>query len=184
MDIIEISMNLTIIILLLSCTISTSLLHSVYSKKVNNVLLKSITSYEGSKLTTCLHASVDSYIQEARELLSSNVSDSDIMKVAVLLVIKENEKGTALKDKEKETALLVAENEKGTALLKREAQVALSMKENYYLKKLSILSQRYHMKFYLLIPLDTNTYISQDNCWKNSSLTSSIFIRITKNSKP
>lgn len=164
MDIIEISMNLTIIILLLLCTISTSLLHSVYSKKVNNVLLKSITSYEGSKLTTCLHASVDSYIQEARELLSSNVSDSDIMKVAVLLVIKENEKGTAL--------------------LKREAQVALSMKENYYLKKLSILSQRYHMKFYLLIPLDTNTYISQDNCWKNSSLTSSIFIRITKNSKP
>jgi hypothetical protein len=157
-------MNLTIIILLLLCTISTSLLHSVYSKKVNNVLLKSITSYEGSKLTTCLHASVDSYIQEARELLSSNVSDSDIMKVAVLLVIKENEKGTAL--------------------LKREAQVALSMKENYYLKKLSILSQRYHMKFYLLIPLDTNTYISQDNCWKNSSLTSSIFIRITKNSKP
>jgi len=70
-----------------------------------------------------LHASVDSYIQEARDLLSSDASSTDIMKVAITLSIKENEK-------EKE-------------LMKREAETALSIKENYYLKKLSILSLRY-----------------------------------------
>ena len=87
-----------------------------------------------------LRASVDSYINEAR-LLLSDMSDAEVMKVALLLSVKDNEK-----DNEKAMALMEKQkdNEKTIALMEKENDNALSIKENYYLKKLSILWLRYH----------------------------------------
>jgi hypothetical protein len=77
---------------------------------------------------TCLRASsVDSYITEATDLLSSDAKAAEIMKVALYLAIKE-------KDKEKEKELMVMKND-----MQKEKDII----ENYFLKKLSILSQRY-----------------------------------------
>ena len=68
---------------------------------VNIHLSKSFTFYGSSnsfRKLTCLRASsVDSYISEAREVLPSDIKDVElIMKVALLLSIKENEKEKAL----------------------------------------------------------------------------------------
>lgn len=89
---------------------------------VNVHLSKSFTSYGSFRKLTCLRASsVDSYITEATDLLSSDAKAAEIMKVALCLLMKE---------KEKEKELMVMKKEK-------------DINENYYLKKLSILSQRY-----------------------------------------
>ena len=127
-------MNLIVIIILL----------------VNIHLSKSFTFYGSSnsfRKLTCLRASsVDSYISEAREILPSDIKDVElIMKVALLLSIKDKEKEKELivKDKEKEKELIVKDNEKATALMQMQMQKEKDIKENYYLKKLSILSLRY-----------------------------------------
>ena len=106
-------MNLIVIIILL----------------VNIHLSKSFTFYGSSnsflKLTCLRASSVDSYIKEATDLLSSDAKATEIMKVALCLLMKE---------KEKEKELVVMKND-----MKKEKDIS----ENYYLKKLSILSQRY-----------------------------------------
>ena len=117
-------MNLIVIIILL----------------VNIHLSKSFTFYGSSnsflKLTCLRASSVDSYIKEATDLLSSDAKATEIMKVALCLLMKEKDKEKELmvmkkeKEKEKEKELMVMKKEK-------------DINENYYLKKLSILSQRY-----------------------------------------
>ena len=101
---------------------------------VNIHLSKSFTFYGSSnsflKLTCLRASSVDSYITEATDLLSSDAKAAEIMKVALYLAIKEKEKELMVKDKEKEKELMAMEKEKDII-------------KNYYLKKLSILSQRY-----------------------------------------
>ena len=104
-------MNLIVIVILL-------LAHILFSESFTS------GSSNSFRKLAYLRASVDSYILEAKELLSPNISDVEIMKVALLLSIKENEKEKALMEKEKD--------------------YALSIKENYYLKKLSVLSLRYY----------------------------------------
>jgi len=104
-------MNLIVIVILL-------LAHILFSESFTS------GSSNSFRKLAYLRASVDSYILEARELLSPNISDVEIMKVALLLSIKENEKEKALIEKDKD--------------------YALSIKENYYLKKLSVLSLRYY----------------------------------------
>ena len=106
-------MNLIVIVILL-------LAHILFSESFTS------GSSNSFRKLAYLRASVDSYILEARELLSPNISDVEIMKVALILSIKE---------KEKEKALIEMEKEK---------DFALSTKENYYLKKLSVLSLRYY----------------------------------------
>jgi len=90
---------------------------------VNIHLSKSFTFYGSSnsflKLTCLRASSVDSYITEATDLLSSDAKAAEIMKVALCLLMKENEKERMVMKKEKD------------------------IMENYFLKKLSILSQRY-----------------------------------------
>lgn len=90
---------------------------------VNIHLSKSFTFYGSSnsflKLTCLRASSVDSYITEATDLLSSDAKAAEIMKVALYLAIKEKEKELMVMEKEKDII------------------------KNYYLKKLSILSQRY-----------------------------------------
>ena len=93
-------------------------------------------------MPTYLLASVNSYIEEARQILSSDISDTEIMKLAIYLSIKENEKVTALMEKDKIAALM--EKDKEIELLLLDKATALSIKDNFYLKKLSILSLRYH----------------------------------------
>ena len=104
-------MNLIVIVILL-------LAHILFSESFTS------GSSNSFRKLAYLRASVDSYILEARELLSPNISDVEIMKVALLLSIKEKEKEKALIEKEKD--------------------YALSIKENYYLKKLSVLLLRYY----------------------------------------
>ena len=115
-------MNLIVIVILL-------LAHILFSESFTS------GSSNSFRKLAYLRASVDSYILEARELLSPNISDVEIMKVALILSIKEKEKEKALMEKEKEKALIEMEKEK---------DFALSTKENYYLKKLSVLSLRYY----------------------------------------
>lgn len=66
-------------------------------------------------------SSIESYIQEAKGILSKDVSEINVMKVAMLLLVKD-------KDSIKEKELLLKDS---------------TVKENYFLKKISILSQRY-----------------------------------------
>ena len=113
-------MNLIVIVILL-------LAHILFSESFTS------GSSNSFRKLAYLRASVDSYILEARELLSPNISDVEIMKVALILSIKEKEKEKALMEKEKEKALI-----------EKEKDYALSIKENYYLKKLSVLSLRYY----------------------------------------
>lgn len=116
-------MNLIVIVILL-------LAHILFSESFTS------GSSNSFRKLAYLRASVDSYILEARELLSPNISDVEIMKVALLLSIKEKEKALIEKEKEKEKALI-----------EKEKDYALSIKENYYLKKLSVLSLRYYHKY-------------------------------------
>jgi hypothetical protein len=102
-------MNLIVIVILL-------LAHILFSESFTS------ESSNSFRKLAYFRASVDSYILEARELLSPNISDVEIMKVALLLSIKEKEK----------------------ELIEKEKDYALSIKENYYLKKLSVLSLRYY----------------------------------------
>ena len=110
---------------------------------VNIHLSKSFTFYGSSnsfRKLTCLRASsVDSYITEATDLLSSDAKAAEIMKVALCLLMKEKEKEKELMVMEKEKELMVKEKEKELMVMKKEKDI----NENYYLKKLSILSQRY-----------------------------------------
>ena len=124
-------------------------------------------------------SSIDSYIQEAKGLLSSDVSEINIMKVAMLLLVKDKdfikEKELLVKDKEKEKELLVKDKEKEKELLVKDKEKELllkdkdftkekelllkdsTIKENYFLKKISILSQRYHHYTLTTYDLFTNT---------------------------
>ena len=126
-------MNLIVIVILL-------LAHILFSESFTS------GSSNSFRKLAYLRASVDSYILEARELLSPNISDVEIMKVALILSIKEKEKEKekALIEKEKEKALMEKEKEKEKALIEKEKDNELSIKENYYLKKLSVLSLRYY----------------------------------------
>jgi biopolymer transport protein ExbB/TolQ len=120
---------------------------------VNVLFSESFTSGSNNSVRKLAYsrASVDSYINEAR-LLLSNVSDVEVMKVALLLSVKDNESMEKRKDNEKAMALMEKQkdNEKESMEKQKDNDNALSIIENYYLKKLSILSLRYHHTYYLL----------------------------------
>jgi len=118
---------------------------------VNVLFSESFTSGSSNSVRKLayLRASVDSYINEAR-LLLSDMSDVEVMKVALLLSVKDNEKELMKEKKDNEKAMALMEEKKDNekamamALMEEKKDKALSIKENYYLKKLCILSLRYH----------------------------------------
>jgi hypothetical protein len=146
-------MNLIMIVILLLVNILLSKSFTSSDKSVNRFSISKLNS---------LRVSVDSYIREARELLSSDTSETEIMKVAILLSIKDKENQKLLmekdkelmeKDKEKDKELMEKDKEKDKELMEKDKEKELMVKKiemehmlliNYYLKKLSILSLRYH----------------------------------------